>query len=106
MGVSAWAKGACMSSEAAAAFADRLMNDESFAKSLAEAETAEDRLTLARAAGFDVSANDVGAVKGALGISELADDDLERVTGGSAITLVDNTSSDVPFIIFQSEESL
>ena len=73
---------------------------------LAEAETAEDRLTLARAAGFDVSANDVGAVNGALGISELADDDLERVTGGSAITLVDNTSSDVPFIIFQSAASI
>ena len=88
-----------MSSEAAAAFAERLKNDESFANSLAEAATPQDRLEIARAAGFDLSPDDVEAVKSALGISELSDDDLEKVAGGIGTTTVVILSIPTPAIV-------
>lgn len=74
-----------MSKAGATAFAERLTSDEAFRSKLAEADRAE-RLTLVRAEGFDLSADDVGAVKEALGIEELSEADLERVAGGGGTT--------------------
>ena len=43
---------------------------------------------MARAAGYDLSAEDMPAIKSALGIEELSDEDLEKVAGGVGTTTV------------------
>jgi predicted ribosomally synthesized peptide with nif11-like leader len=72
-----------MTTEAATAFAERLKGDEALQAKLAGAASREERWVLAREAGFDLTADDVGAVKEALGIEELSDQDLEKVAGGT-----------------------
>jgi predicted ribosomally synthesized peptide with nif11-like leader len=71
-----------MTTEAATAFAERLKSDEALQAKLAGAADRAERLALAKAEGFDLSADDIGAVKQALGIEELSDEDLEKVAGG------------------------
>jgi predicted ribosomally synthesized peptide with nif11-like leader len=75
-----------MTTEAATAFVERLKTDEAFGSKLAGASSKEERLALARKEGFELSADDVGAVKEALGIEELSEADLERIAGGSGTT--------------------
>jgi predicted ribosomally synthesized peptide with nif11-like leader len=75
-----------MATEAATAFAERLKSDEAFQAKLAGAADRAERLALAKEAGFDLSADDIGAVKQALGIEELSDEDLARVAGGIGTT--------------------
>lgn len=70
-----------MSDQSAIAFAERLRSDEAFRSRL---EAAPDRAaweTIAREAGYDVGAEDLPAIKAALGFDELSDEDLERVAG-------------------------
>jgi predicted ribosomally synthesized peptide with nif11-like leader len=75
-----------MTTEAATKFAERLKTDEALQAKLAGAADRAERLALARAEGFDLSANDIGAVKQALSIEQLTDDDLEKVAGGLGTT--------------------
>jgi predicted ribosomally synthesized peptide with nif11-like leader len=82
-----------VSSEAAAAFAERLKTDESFQTTLAAAPDPAARLAIAREEGFDLGRDDVAAVKKALAIGELSDEDLERVAGGIGTTTSVATSA-------------
>jgi predicted ribosomally synthesized peptide with nif11-like leader len=75
-----------MTKEAANAFAERLRADEALQAKLAGAADRAARLALAREEGFDLGAEDIGAVKQALSIEELSDDDLEKVAGGLGVT--------------------
>jgi predicted ribosomally synthesized peptide with nif11-like leader len=77
-----------MTTEAATSFAERLKNDEALQAKLAGVASGEERLALVREAGFDLSADDGDAVKRALGIEELSDEDLERIAGGSTTTSI------------------
>ena len=71
-----------MTQESATAFAERISTDEAFRDRLTAASTPEERRQIAGEAGFDVSRNDLPAIRGALGIEELSDEDLEKVAGG------------------------
>ncbi|HUC35898.1 MAG TPA: Nif11-like leader peptide family RiPP precursor [Acidimicrobiales bacterium] len=71
-----------MSQEAAKAFAERLKTDEAFTEELAKASTPEERLRRANEAGYEVTADDIDAIRSDLGIEELSDEDLEKVAGG------------------------
>lgn len=75
-----------MTTDAATAFAERLKTDGALRSRLAGAATREERLALARAEGFDLSADDMGAVRQAMGLDELSDEDLARVAGGIGTT--------------------
>ncbi|HXH98065.1 MAG TPA: Nif11-like leader peptide family RiPP precursor [Gaiellaceae bacterium] len=71
-----------MTTEAAVAFVERLKSDEALRAKLAGLESPAERLALARAEGFDLTADDGPAVERALGPEELADKELEQVVGG------------------------
>ena len=71
-----------MTEETVTAFVERLSSDEAFRNRLAAAPTPEERQEMAREAGYDLGAGDMPAIKAALGIEELSDDDLEKVAGG------------------------
>lgn len=71
-----------MSAEAATAFAERLKTDEAFQSEILSAATPEERLDLAREAGFDLSVDDADTIKSALGIEEVSEEDLDRISGG------------------------
>ena len=72
-----------MSEQSAIAYAERIKNDSEFRLSLAAAPDREARRAVAQEAGYDVGAEDVPAIKAALGFSEISDEDLERVAGGT-----------------------
>jgi predicted ribosomally synthesized peptide with nif11-like leader len=82
-----------MSEEAAVAFANRLMSDEEFRDRLANADP-EERRRMANEAGFDITVDDETAIRSALGLQEISDEDLELVAGGG-----DNTASIVLTVI-------
>jgi predicted ribosomally synthesized peptide with nif11-like leader len=75
-----------VSSEAAVAFVERIKSDETFQTKLADAPGPAERLAIAREEGFDVSADDLGAIRRTLGVEELSDEELERVAGGMSTT--------------------
>lgn len=64
------------------AFVERLKRDVAFQSRLVDAPTPSERLAIAWEEGFDLSHDDVAAVRRALSVEELSDDDLERVAGG------------------------
>jgi predicted ribosomally synthesized peptide with nif11-like leader len=72
-----------VTTEAASAFVERLKTDEALRAKLAGADDRAERLALVRAEGFDLAADDIDAVKKALGVEELSDEDLERIAGGT-----------------------
>ncbi|HXH97191.1 MAG TPA: Nif11-like leader peptide family RiPP precursor [Gaiellaceae bacterium] len=72
-----------MTAETAEAFATRLRSDRAFLAKLAAAESAEERLAVAREEGFDLGPDDVRAVQRSFGVEELSEQDLELVSGGS-----------------------
>ncbi len=75
-----------MTEEAIKSFVEKLSTDETFANKLASAATPEERLKIANDAGFAVSASDLSAIKAALSVEELSDEDLEKVAGGIGAT--------------------
>ena len=75
-----------MTEEAIKSFVEKLSTDETFANKLASAATPEERLKIANDAGFAVSASDLSAIKAAINIEELSDEDLEKVAGGIGAT--------------------
>ncbi len=82
-----------MSKDAAISFAERLKTDDAFQARLSGAADSSERLAILQAEGFDLSKDDVAAVKQALGIEELSDEDLERVAGGAGETTVATISA-------------
>ena len=71
-----------MTEETVRAFAERITTDEEFARRLGSASSPDERLKMANDAGYDLSASDLSAIKTALNVEELSDEDLEKVAGG------------------------
>ena len=67
-----------MSIESAKAFLERVKNDEDFRKELEEQASAEERLNIAKAQGFDFTKEEINSLK-----EELSDDELDMVAGGT-----------------------
>ena len=67
-----------MSLESARAFLKKIQEDEDFKKKLGETDTVEQRMEYTKAAGFDFTKKELDMVQ-----SELDDDDLDAVAGGS-----------------------
>lgn len=74
-----------MSEQGAIAFAERIKSDEAFCERLAAAPDAAARRSIAAEAGYDVSRDDLPAMKAALGLEELSDADLERIAQGTGV---------------------
>jgi predicted ribosomally synthesized peptide with nif11-like leader len=77
-----------MSAEGVTALYERVNSDEEFRAQLEAAETPDDKRRIVTDAGYDVSTDDLPTVKKLAGISELSDEDLEKVAGGSDATTV------------------
>jgi predicted ribosomally synthesized peptide with nif11-like leader len=77
-----------MSAEGVTALYERVSSDEEFRAQLEAAETPDDKRRIVTDAGYDVSIDDLPTVKRLAGISELSDEDLEKVAGGSDVTTV------------------
>jgi predicted ribosomally synthesized peptide with nif11-like leader len=77
-----------MSADGVTALYDRVSSDEEFRAQLEAAETPDDKRRIVTDAGYDVSIDDLPTVKRLAGISELSDEDLEKVAGGSDVTTV------------------
>jgi predicted ribosomally synthesized peptide with nif11-like leader len=77
-----------MSAEGVTALYERVSSDEEFRGQLEAAETPDDKRRIVTDAGYDVSIDDLPTVKRLAGISELSDEDLEKVAGGSDVTTV------------------
>ena len=72
-----------MSIESAKAFLERVQNDEDFRKEL-EAQTSKDeRMKFAKAQGFDFTKEEIESLT-----SELSDEEMDGVSGGSWIKVV------------------
>jgi predicted ribosomally synthesized peptide with nif11-like leader len=71
-----------MSAEGAAALYERVNSDEEFRAQLEGAETPDDKRRVVSDAGYDVSRDDLPTVRNLAGVSELSDEDLEKVAGG------------------------
>lgn len=65
-----------MSVESAKAFIEKVKNDEEFAKKVIECKDAEGRMTLAKDAGFNFTAEEIKELGG-----ELSDSELDVVAG-------------------------
>ena len=88
-----------MTQETATAFVERISTDEAFRDRLAAAATSEERRQIAREAGYDLSSNDLPAIKEALGIKELSDADLEKVAGGVGTDTLEVTATVVSVVL-------
>ena len=77
-----------MSAEGVTALYERVSSDEEFRGQLEAAETPDDKRRIVTDAGYDVSIDDLPTVKRLAGISELSDEDLEKVAGGVSDTQV------------------
>src|SRR5258706_12027213 len=75
-----------VTAEAAQAFAERIQTDQAFVDQLTAVEDRDEKLAVVRAAGYDMSPDDFPAFKDALGVSEISDEDLEKVAGGGSDT--------------------
>ena len=71
-----------MSVEQAKAFIEKLDSDKTFLSQVAGAGSDEARLELAKAAGFEFTAEELAGAIGESGGEELSDDELEAVAGG------------------------
>jgi predicted ribosomally synthesized peptide with nif11-like leader len=77
-----------MSAEGVTALYERVNSDEEFRAQLEAAGTPDDKRRIVTDAGYDVSTDDLPTVKKLAGITELSDEDLEKVAGGSDATTV------------------
>ena len=82
-----------MTEETVSAFAERITTDEEFARRLGSASSPDERLKMANDAGYDLSASDLSAIKTALNVEELSDEDLEKVAGGIGATTASATAT-------------
>jgi predicted ribosomally synthesized peptide with nif11-like leader len=71
-----------MSAEGATALYERVSSDEEFRAQLEAAEAPDEKRRIVTEAGYDVSRDDLPTVRNLAGVSELSDEDLEKVAGG------------------------
>ena len=67
-----------MSIDSAKTFFERVQSDETFRRTVGEKSSIEERMAFVKAAGFDFTNDELKSVQ-----SELSDDDLDQVAGGS-----------------------
>jgi predicted ribosomally synthesized peptide with nif11-like leader len=77
-----------MSAEGATALYERVGSDEAFRGQLEAAETPDDKYRIVSEAGYDVSRDDLPALRKLAGVTELSDEDVEKVAGGGVTTAV------------------
>jgi predicted ribosomally synthesized peptide with nif11-like leader len=77
-----------LSAEAATALYERVNSDEEFRARLEAADTPDDKRRIVTEAGYDVSRDDLSTIRRLAGVSELSDEDLEKVAGGGNTTVV------------------
>jgi predicted ribosomally synthesized peptide with nif11-like leader len=77
-----------MSAEGVTALYERVSSDEEFLARLEAAETPDDKRRVVNEAGYDVTTDDLPTIRKLAGVSELSDEDLEKVAGGSDATTV------------------
>jgi predicted ribosomally synthesized peptide with nif11-like leader len=75
-----------MSAEGATALYERVSSDEEFRARLEAADTPDDKRRIVTEAGYDVGRDDLPTVRNLAGMSELSDEDLEKVAGGMGDT--------------------
>ena len=75
-----------MSAEGATALYERINSDEQFRAEIEAAETQEERRRIVTEAGYDVSRDDAPTIRNIAGMSELSDEDLDKVSGAGAWT--------------------
>jgi predicted ribosomally synthesized peptide with nif11-like leader len=61
---------------------ERISSDEGFRAQLEGAETPDDKRRIVTEAGYDVSRDDLSTIRRLAGVSELSDEDMEKVAGG------------------------
>ena len=76
-----------MSAESATALYERINSDEAFKTQLEGAPTADDKRRIVTEAGYDVNRDDLNTFRKLAGVSELSDEDLEKVAGGGNTTM-------------------
>jgi predicted ribosomally synthesized peptide with nif11-like leader len=76
-----------MSSESAAALYERLTSDEGFRSQIQAATTKEEKRRIVAEAGYEVTDEDMSTIRKLAGVSELSDEDLEKVAGGVVATV-------------------
>jgi predicted ribosomally synthesized peptide with nif11-like leader len=72
-----------MSVQGATAFWQRIESDEQFRNQVERAATPEEKHSLVAAAGYDIGPGDLGTLRSLAGATEISDEDLEKVAGGS-----------------------
>jgi predicted ribosomally synthesized peptide with nif11-like leader len=75
-----------MSAEGATALYERVSSDEEYRARLEAADTPDDKRRIVTEAGYDVSRDDLSTFRKLAGMSELSDEDLEKVAGGMGDT--------------------
>src|SRR5919204_2736713 len=78
--------GGSMSAEAATALFERVGSDEEFRTKLEAAPTPQEKHRIVTDAGYEVTRDDVSVMRNLAGVSELSDEDLEKVAGGRVPT--------------------
>jgi len=84
-----------MSVEQAKAFIEKLDSDKTFLSQVAGAGSDEARLELAKAAGFEFTAEELAGAIGESGGEELSDDELEAVAGGAVFAKYDGIDGEI-----------
>jgi predicted ribosomally synthesized peptide with nif11-like leader len=75
-----------MSVQGATAFWERIQSDEQFRDQVEQAATPDEKHRVVAAAGYDVEPGDVVTLRSLAGLTEISDEDLEKVAGGGATT--------------------
>ncbi|MCP4374637.1 MAG: Nif11-like leader peptide family natural product precursor [bacterium] len=78
-----------MTIESAKAYLERMKNDENFRKECSEKSSPEELIKFVKASGFDFSMEDIDQVK-----SELSDDEMEMIAGGTNGTYIKISTTD------------
>jgi predicted ribosomally synthesized peptide with nif11-like leader len=71
-----------MSAEGATALYERVTSDDEFRARLEAAQTPDDKRRIVTEAGYDVSRDDLPTVRKLAGVTDLSDEDMEKVAAG------------------------
>jgi predicted ribosomally synthesized peptide with nif11-like leader len=71
-----------MSAAGATALFERVSSDEEFRAQLVAAPTPEEKHRIVAEAGYEVTRDDLPVMRNLAGVSELSDEDVEKVAGG------------------------
>lgn len=84
-----------MSQQAVSALMERVETDQAFRERLESAPTNEAKREVVVDAGYDIEPSDLPAFRSEYGLSELSDEDLEKVAGGSGTLTAESVGSAV-----------